>query len=73
MELKRGHVATYMHHLKSKHAPRMVLEVKKWNFLAMQVFLNRVDAIVIDRELINDSTRHFDNPSMLLGRLVSPY
>jgi hypothetical protein len=60
-------VAAFMHRLRSKHAPRLVLEVKKWNFLALSVFLNRVDAIVVDRELINDSIRHFDNPSLLLG------
>jgi 4-amino-4-deoxy-L-arabinose transferase-like glycosyltransferase len=60
-------VAASLHNLRSKHAPRLVLEVKKWNFLAMSVFVNRADAVVMDRELINDSVRHFDNPSMLLG------
>jgi hypothetical protein len=60
-------VAAFMHRLRSKHAPRLMLEVKKWNFLALSVFVNRVDAIVMDRELINDSIRHFDNPSLLLG------
>ena len=60
-------VASFMHHLKSKNAPRMVLEIKAWNFLAMPVFLNRVDAIVMDRELKNDSVSHFENPSLLLG------
>ncbi len=33
----------------------------------MPVFLNRNDAIVADRELIDDSVHHFDNRSMLLG------
>ncbi len=56
-----------MHNLRSKNAPRLVLEVKKWNFLALSVFVNRTDAVVTDRELINDSVRHFDSPSMLLG------
>jgi 4-amino-4-deoxy-L-arabinose transferase-like glycosyltransferase len=60
-------VAAYMRHLKSKNASRLVLEVKKWNFLALSVFVNRADAVVTDRELINDSVRHFDNPSVLLG------
>ena len=33
----------------------------------MAVFLNRDDVIVSDRELIDDSVRHFENRSMLLG------
>lgn len=60
-------IAAYMHDLKSQNAPRMVLEVKLWNYLALQVYLNRVDAVVLDRKVLDDPIRTFDNPSILLG------
>jgi len=52
-------------HVKSREAPRMLLQFKYWNFDALAVFLNRYDAIVRDREISRDPSR--DNPSLLLG------
>jgi len=61
-------VAKVMHRLKAREAPRMMLEIKYWNFLAMPVFLGRIDAIETDRQLMfDDPIRTFDNPSLLLG------
>jgi hypothetical protein len=60
-------IARRMPGLRSKHAPRMVLEIKAWNFLELPVFLNRDDAILADRDLRADSVHHFDNRSILLG------
>jgi hypothetical protein len=49
------------------NAPRVLLEIKDWNFYVLPVFLNRVDAIVKDRELINDPVHMFAGPSILSG------
>jgi hypothetical protein len=65
--IEARHVAKRMHHLKSEKAARMVVEVKGWNYLALNVFLNRFDAVVMDRELLADPIKQFDNPSILLG------
>jgi hypothetical protein len=54
-------------HLKAKNSARMMIEIKCWNFLAMPVFLNRVDAIVNDRVVGENPVNPFDHPSVLLG------
>jgi 4-amino-4-deoxy-L-arabinose transferase-like glycosyltransferase len=54
-------------HMRESDSPRMLLEIKAWNFYALPVFLNRVDAIVNDRDLINDPVHTFDGPSILSG------
>lgn len=57
-----------LHGLKAKNEPRMVLEIKAWNFLALPVLLGRIDAVATDREIdYADPIRPFDNPSMLMG------
>ena len=47
-------IAEYMHDLRLPNGPRIVLEVKPWNYLALQVYLNRIDAVVLDRKILDD-------------------
>jgi hypothetical protein len=54
-------------HLRAKDSAKMMIEVKCWNFLAMPVYLNRVDAIVNDREVSESPVNPFDAPSVLMG------
>ena len=62
-------VSRVLHGLKSRNEPRMVLEIKSWNFLALPVLLGRIDSVAADREInYGDPIRPFDKPSMLLGR-----
>ena len=53
--------------LNARKPARMMIEVKLWSYLVMPVFLNRVDALVIDRELDSNPAKRFDRPSLLLG------
>jgi hypothetical protein len=55
-----------MRHLRSSQAPRLLLEVKEWNFLAVPIYMGRVDGVVIDRDINTNPVHHFDNRSLLL-------
>jgi hypothetical protein len=60
-------VARALRPLRSASAPKLLLEVKEWNFLALPVFLGRADAVLIDREYSVDPLHHFDGRTFLLG------
>jgi hypothetical protein len=53
--------------LQADNSGKIMIEIKSWNFLILPVFLNRVDAVAMDRVLTSDPGRPFDNPSVFQG------